>query len=205
MKHKTTKLLTGIDSRPLQLAIYGGTFDPVHHGHLILAEEAREQLQLDAVLFLPCNQSPHKPDRPPAAPRHRLAMLQVALKGLPRFWLCRCEIDRPGLSYAIDTVAEIRQAFPKARLYWFIGADQLPKLHTWHRYKELQKQVTFVLLDRGSTTRRRLPAGVIRLPESRRVDISASEVRDRQHRKLPINTLVPAAVAAYIQRHNLYP
>lgn len=200
-----TKLLTRPDSRPLRLAIYGGTFDPIHHGHLILAEDAREQLDLDAVLFLPCNQSPHKPDRPPAAPKHRLALLRAALRGLPRFWLCRCEIDRPGLSYAIDTVAEIREAFPKAKLHWFIGSDQLPKLSTWHRYAELRRLVTFVVLERGESPRRRLPAGVIRLPQLRRVDISASEVRDRHHRKLPINTLVPAVVAAYIERHNLYP
>lgn len=197
------KQLPHTDSRPLRLGIYGGTFDPVHLGHLILAGDAREQLRLDAVLFVPCAQSPHKVGRQSASAKDRLSMLRAAVRGIPSFWVSRCEIDRPAPSYAIDTAQEIHEAFPRAELFWLIGADQLPKLTTWERYRELRRLVTFAVLERGDGPKR-LPAGVIRLPESRRVDISASEVRSRVKRKLPLIPLVPTAVAAYIERQNLY-
>lgn len=198
-----TKLLPNRVNRHLRLGIYGGTFDPVHLGHLILAEDAREQLKLDAVLFVPCGQSPHKMGSIPSPSAKRFAMLKIALRGNPRCWLSRCEIDRPGPSYAIDTAQEIHHAFPKATLHWLIGADQLPKLSTWSRYAELRKLLQFVVMERGKPARR-LPAGVIRLPQPRRVDISASEIRLRVKKKLPINHLVPAGVAAYIDRTHLY-
>jgi nicotinate-nucleotide adenylyltransferase len=188
---------------PLRLGIYGGTFDPIHLGHLILAQDVREQLHLDAVLFVPCGQSPHKLGNPPSPAKHRLAMLRATLRDWPHFWLSRCEIDRPGPSYAIDTVGEIQAAFPRAQLFWIIGADQLPKLKTWKDYKGLHRKVTFVVMDREKTPRRPL-AGFIRLPQARRVDISASEIRARAMRKLPINHLVTAPVAAYIERTHLY-
>jgi nicotinate-nucleotide adenylyltransferase len=130
-------------------------------------------------------------------------MLKLALKGREKFWLSRCELDRPAPSYAIDTAAEIHDAFPHAKLHWLIGADQLPDLHRWHRAKELKKLVTFALLPRGDAPRR-LPAGVLGLPHPRRVDISATEIRLRVKSNLPIGHLVPTPVAAYIARHRLY-
>jgi len=190
--------------RHLRLGLYGGTFDPVHLGHLILARDAQEQLKLDAVLFVPARQSPFKPGRTGASDPQRLAMLRLALKGSDTFWLSRCELDRPAPSYAIDTAGEVRDAFPRADLFWLIGADQLPDLHRWHRIAELKKVVTFALLPRGGETPRRLPAGVLGLPRPRRVDISATEIRHRVKSQLPIDHLVPAPVAAYIARHGLY-
>ena len=187
----------------LRLGLYGGTFDPVHLGHLILAHDALEQLKLDAVLFIPARQSPFKPGKTGANEKQRLAMLKLALKGREKFWLSRCELDRPAPSYAIDTAAEIHEAFPHAKLHWLIGADQLPDLHRWHRVAELKKLVTFALLPRGEAPHR-LPAGVLSLPRPRRVDISATEIRLRVKSNLPIDHLVPAPVAAYIVRHQLY-
>ena len=132
-----------------------------------------------------------------------MALLRLALKGRDKFWLSRCELDRPAPSYAIDTAAEIREAFPRAQLHWLIGADQLPDLHRWHRAAELKKLVTFALLPRGEAPRR-LPAGVLSLPRPRQVDISATEIRHRVKSRLPIDHLVPAPIAAYIKRHGLY-
>lgn len=189
--------------RRLRLGIYGGTFDPVHLGHLILAREAQEQLKLDAVLFVPARQSPFKPGKTGASETQRLAILRLALKGREKFWLSRCELDRPAPSYTIDTAGEIHEAFPRAELFWLIGADQLPELHRWHRAAELKRLVTFALLPRGDAPRR-LPAGVLGLPRPRRVDISATEIRHRVKSLLPIDLLVPAPVAAYIARHRLY-
>jgi nicotinate-nucleotide adenylyltransferase len=188
----------------LRLGIYGGTFDPVHHGHLLLARDALEQLRLDAVLFVPCGRSPFKARKPRATDAQRVAMLRLALKGNPHFWLTRCELDRPAPSYAYDTALEIREAFPRAELFWLIGADQLAGLDKWHRSDDLRRLVTFVLLPRRETTGETPPETVLSLPQSRRVDISATEIRHRVKSRLPIDHLVPSPVAAYIARHRLY-
>ena len=190
--------------KPPRLGIYGGTFDPVHHGHLLLARDALEQLRLDAILFVPCGQSPFKSRRPHVTDTQRVAMLRLALKSEPRFWFTRCELDRPAPSYSYDTAKEIQEAFPKAELFWLIGADQLDGLDQWHRAKELRQLVTFVLLPRKGDASLRLPKGVLGLPRSRRVDISATEIRHRVKSRLPIDYLVPASIAAYIRRHRLY-
>jgi nicotinate-nucleotide adenylyltransferase len=190
--------------RRLRLGIYGGTFDPVHHGHLLLARDALEQLRLDAVLFVPCGQSPLKTRKPRATDARRLAMLRLALKNNPRFWLTRCELDRPAPSYAYDTALEIREAFPRAELFWLIGADQLATLDQWHRPDDLRRLVTFVFLPRGETAGKTPPRTVLGLPQPRRVDISATEIRHRVKSRLPIDHLVPAPIAAYIKRHGIY-
>jgi nicotinate-nucleotide adenylyltransferase len=189
---------------PLRLGIYGGTFDPVHHGHLLLARDALEQLRLDAVLFVPCGQSPLKTRKPGATDAQRLAMLRLALKNNPRFWLTRCELDRPAPSYAYDTALEIQEAFPRGKLFWLIGADQLADLPKWHRPDDLGRLVTFALLPRGETAGATPSGTVLSLPQPRRVDISATEIRHRVKSRLPIDHLVPAPIAAYIKRHGLY-
>jgi len=191
-------------SRGLKLGIYGGTFDPIHHGHLILAHDALEQLRLDAILFVPCARSPFKNRKPQVTDAQRLAMLRMALKNEPRFWLTRCELDRPPPYYAYDTTLEIREAFPRGKLFWLIGADQLADLGKWHRADELRHLVTFVLLPRGGPSPKRLPSTVLGLPQPRQVDISATEIRHRVKSRLPIDHLVPASIAAYIKRHRLY-
>jgi len=190
--------------RRLRLCIYGGTFDPVHHGHLILAHDALEQLKLDAVLFVPCGQSPLKIRKPLAPDARRLAMLKLALKSEPRFWLTRCELDRPAPSYSYDTALEIRESFPHAELFWLIGADQLRDLDKWHRPDDLRKIVQFVLLPRGEPDGKEKLSTVLSLPQPRRVDISATEIRHRVKSRQPIDHLVPAPIAAYIKRHALY-
>jgi nicotinate-nucleotide adenylyltransferase len=190
--------------RRLRLGIYGGTFDPVHHGHLLLARDALEQLDLDAVLFVPCGQSPLKSRKPRATDAQRLAMLRLALKSHSHFWLTRCELDRPAPSYAYDTAIEIREAFPRAVIFWLIGADQLAALDQWRRPDDLRRLVTFVLLPRGEAAGKTAPDAVLSLPQPRRFDISATEIRHRVKSRLPIDHLVPAPVAAYIKRHGIY-
>jgi len=188
----------------LRLGLYGGTFDPVHLGHLLLARDVLEQLRLDAVLFVPCGQSPLKSARPLAGAARRVAMLRLALKGEPRFWLSRCELDRPPPSYSYDTVVEIREAFPRAQLFWLLGADQLAVMDKWHRPDDLRRLVKFVLMPRENGDGKKVTEKVLSLPRPRRMDISASEIRHRVKSCLPIAHLVPAPVAAYIKRHGLY-
>ena len=199
-----TKTPKRVRARRFRLGIYGGTFDPVHHGHLLLARDVLEQLRFDAILFVPCAQSPFKNRKPRVTDAQRLAMLRLALKGNARFWLTRSELDRPAPSYAIDTAQEIRESFPRAELFWLIGADQLADLDRWHRAEELRELVTFVLLPRQDDHAAAVPPGVLSLPQPRRVDISATEIRHRVKSRQPIDHLVPAPIAAYIKRHALY-
>jgi nicotinate-nucleotide adenylyltransferase len=191
-------------SRRLRLGIFGGTFDPIHHGHLLLARDAMEQLRFDAILFVPAGQSPFKAHKAHATDAQRLAMLRLGLKGEDRFWLTRCELDRMPPSYAYDTALEIQEAFPYADLFWLIGADQLADLNRWHRITELRRLITFALLPRGKAAKSRLPKGVLSLPQPRQIDISATEIRHRVKSQLPIDHLVTAPIAAYIKRHRLF-
>jgi nicotinate-nucleotide adenylyltransferase len=193
----------GVKKR-LRLGVYGGTFDPVHLGHLLLARDALEQHRLDAVMFVPCGQSPLKKRQPLADDARRLAMLRLALKGEPRFWLSRCELDRPAPSYSVETAREIREAFPHADLFWLIGDDQFAALDQWYQPDELRRMVRFILLPRGKPSVRRQTPRVLGLPRPRRIDISATEIRHRVKARLPIDHLMPASVATYIKRHGLY-
>ncbi len=194
----------------LRLGIYGGTFDPIHVGHLLLARDALEQCRLDAVMFVPCARSPLKARGALASDARRVAMLKLALRGEPRFWLSRCELDRPAPSYSIDTAREIREAFPQAQLFWLLGHDQWVQLDRWHLPDELRRLVTFIRLPRegGEESAAPPPAAkgsrVLDLPRPRRIDISATEIRRRVKSSLPIDHLVPVTVAAYIRRHALY-
>jgi nicotinate-nucleotide adenylyltransferase len=190
--------------RSLRLGLYGGTFDPVHLGHLLGARDALEQHRLDAVVWIPCARSPHKGDPTEVPARERLALVRRAIRGRKGFWSSDIELRRGGPSYAVDTAATFREMFPGADLFWLIGSDQLPKLATWERYPALRRLVTFLVLDRPGYARGRLPQGVISLPRPRQVDISATEIRARLKQNLPIDLLVPPAVAAQIARRGLY-
>jgi nicotinate-nucleotide adenylyltransferase len=190
-----------------RLGIYGGTFDPVHLGHLLLARDALEQCRLDAVMFVPCAQSPLKTRGALAPDARRLSMLKLALRGEPRFWLSRCELDRPAPSYSIDTAREIQAAFPHAHLFWLLGQDQWTQLDQWRSAEELRRLVRFIRLPRADGSAPLRPsrdARVLDLPRPRRIDISATEIRRRVNSGLPIDHLVPASVAASIRRHALY-
>jgi nicotinate-nucleotide adenylyltransferase len=186
--------------RPLKLALYGGTFDPIHHGHLILAREAVEQLGLDRVAFVPAAQSPFKPEQIATAPEIRSAMVRAAIAGEEIFELDESEILRGGTSYTIETVEKAALRWPGAELWWLIGEDHLPKLPAWHRYEELVKRVRFAVFARGGNGN--APNGFPRV--TRQVDISATEIRTRVARGDSIRYLVPEAVRALIEEHRLY-
>jgi nicotinate-nucleotide adenylyltransferase len=182
-----------------KIGIFGGSFDPIHHGHLILAREALEELRLDRVLFLPAAQSPHKSRHRPASAEARWKILQAAIAHEKTFAASRIELDRPPPSYSIDTVEQLRSESPDAKLFFLIGEDNLPKLSTWRRFDELRQMVQFVVLDRtGGSVATNYPT--IR----RRIDISATTIRKRVAAGQSIRYLVPEAVAQIIERENLY-
>jgi nicotinate-nucleotide adenylyltransferase len=182
-----------------KIAIYGGTFDPVHHAHLILAREAIETLGLDKVILVPAAISPLKKSAPVASGEVRLEMLQAAIKGEPEFEANECELLRPPPSYTIDTVEEIRRRECDASVYCLIGEDNVEQLPQWHRFAELEKIVCFVVLDRSG----KQPSHSYQLI-NRRIDISATEIRRRVAQHESIRYLVPDSVDQIIQREKLY-
>jgi nicotinate-nucleotide adenylyltransferase len=182
-----------------KIAIYGGTFDPVHHAHLILARQAIEALGLDKVILVPASISPLKKAAPVASGEVRLAMLQAAIKGEPEFEVNQCELLRPPPSYTIDTVEDIRQRECDAAIYCLIGEDNIEQLPQWHRFAELEKTVRFVVLDRSG----KQPSHSYQLIH-RRIDISATEIRRRVAQNESIRYLVPDSVEEIIQREKLY-
>src|SRR5215467_13124013 len=182
-----------------RIAIYGGTFDPVHHAHLILAREAIETLGLEKVILVPAAISPLKKAAPVASGEVRLAMLRAAIKGETEFEVDECELLRPPPSYTIETVEEIRRRECDAVLYCLIGEDNVEQLPRWHRFTELEKMVRFVVLDRTG----KRPTHSYQLIH-RRIDISATQIRRRVAQNDSIRYLVPESVEEIIQREKLY-
>ena len=183
----------------MRIALFGGTFDPVHHGHLILARDAIEQLKLDRVIFIPAALSPHKPGTFPAPAALRRDMLAAAIAEEPGQAMDECELKRSGPSYTIDTVELMRAQFVGAELFYLIGHDNLRKLNTWHRVDELRRLVQFVVFDRGQEVVEHANP-VLR----RRIDVSATEIRQRIARGASIRYLVPEPVRILIERNHLY-
>jgi nicotinate-nucleotide adenylyltransferase len=183
----------------MRIGIYGGTFDPVHHGHLILARQALEEFKLDRLVFVPAAESPFKIHNHTAPATDRLAMLQSAIRGEDRFEVDPVEIERGGVSYSIDTVKMFRSRDTEAELFFLVGEDNAYRLTEWHRFEELKKMVGFVVLSRSED---------FQSPEypvvQRRVEISSTEIRNRVANGESITYLVPESVKRYIEQHQLY-
>lgn len=184
----------------MRIALFGGTFDPIHHGHLILARDAIEYLELQRLIFIPNAISPHKLQRQPAPATARRDMIAAAIAGEPQFELDDSELRRGGASYTIDTVLQMKERHPDSDLFYLLGEDNLPELHTWRRIEELTRLVQFVVLHRSAE-----PAehAFITLRQ-RRIEISATEIRTRLARRDSVRYLVPDGVLAVIERENLY-
>ncbi len=189
----------------MKLGLFGGSFDPVHLGHLLVAQAAMEELGLDRLFFIPAAQSPFKPENKPAPPAERVRLLRLALAGS-----CHCEIDeqelrRGGVSYTIETVRDYTRRFPKAGLFYLIGADNAAKLNEWREAGELAKLAEFVTIPRpGGATANFPPPFRGRTLKGFPLGVSSSEIRARVKAGLPIDHLVPPAVAAAIGNSRFY-
>jgi len=183
----------------MKIALFGGTFDPIHHGHLILAREAVEQLKLDRLIFIPNTISPHKMERDTAPAELRLEIVRAAINGEPRFDVDDLELRRGGPSYAIETVEAMRCRYPDATFIYLIGEDNVAQLQTWRRFEELQQLVQFVVLSRiGSLKTCCFPI------VERAINISSTDLRMRIAKGASIRYLVPENVSAIIEQHQLY-
>jgi nicotinate-nucleotide adenylyltransferase len=182
-----------------KIGIFGGTFDPIHDGHLILARDALEQLALNSVIFVPAAISPHKLRQSPAAAESRLEMLRAAIEGESYFCLDTMELDRPPPSYTVETMEALKAREPDAEFVCLIGEDNVAQLPSWHRFSDLSKMVEFAVLDRtGVESTHSYP--IIH----RHLDISATDIRNRVARGESIRYLVPPAVEEIIRKRQLY-
>lgn len=198
----------------MRIGIFGGTFDPPHFGHLILASEALDQLHLDKVLWTVTADPPHKQTQIISPVNDRLAMVRAALQGNPAFEISKVEIDRPGPHYAVDTVTILQQQHPDAEMIYLIGADSLCDIPTWHKPQELiarvagfgvmrRPEVNFDLLGLES----QYPGLIAKVTfiDAPLIQISASQIRERASTSRPYRYFVPHDVFQFIEKKQLYP
>ncbi|MBI5683898.1 MAG: nicotinate-nucleotide adenylyltransferase [Verrucomicrobia bacterium] len=190
----------------MKLGIFGGTFNPIHLGHLLIAEAAAEALELDRVIFIPCSTPPHKQPRVLADARHRLRMVKFAIQGNPRFGCSDIEVRRGGPSYSVETLRQLRHAMPRAKFYFLIGADSLRELHKWREAEELARLCEFICVARPGerTPSARLRGLRVHKLSGHPADISSSDIRDRLAKGASVRYLVPEAVQRYIHKTGLY-
>lgn len=189
-----------------RIGIMGGTFDPIHHGHLVAASEVQYRFGLDEVIFVPTGEQPYKQDRKVSPAEHRYLMTVIATASNSRFSVSRVDIDRPGLTYTIDTLRDLREFYPDDEFFFITGADVLPQLAGWKDADELWEQAHFVGVNRPGhqLDTSGLPAEGVTLIEVPAMAISSTDVRARQLTGVPIWYLVPDGVVQYIRKYGLY-
>lgn len=185
------------------VGLFGGSFDPVHHGHLIVARVAAETLGLDSLRFVPAREQPFKRGRHGAFPEHRAAMLDLAVSGAPGLAVERAELERPGPSYTVDTLRALRAREPGVTLTLLLGADAAAELEAWHEAGEIPRLATVVVFARHGAPVPRSPL-IARTIEVPAIEISATDVRRRVKEGRSIRYWVPEPVAEYVTRHRLY-
>lgn len=193
--------------RAVKIGFLGGSFDPVHFGHLLAAQDAFEQHQLDRLILVPAAQAPLKPNDVQSSSQDRLAMLRAAIEWDKRFEISDVELRRGGVSYTIDSARYFRELYPQDELYWVIGGDQLPKLHLWKDITELARLVEFIFLERpGYPVKARpdLPGLRLHRCDGHLLAISSTELRERTRRNLSLDYFVPHKAIVYIKEHSLY-
>lgn len=190
-----------------KIGIMGGSFDPIHLGHLIIAQDAREQFQLDRVLFVPAHQAPLKTKQPVASPAQRRAMTQLAIDGQPHFQLSDVDLAHQGVSYSIDTARRLQNAHPQAHLHWILGADQLAQLHLWRDIEALSALVAFIAFERdgpAAPNEKLPPSSRVLYARPRPLQISSTEIRERLYSGRPVKYFLPAPVFDHINAKNPY-
>ncbi len=192
----------------MKIAIMGGTFNPIHYAHLLSAEQVREGLGYDKILFVPAARPPHKSQPDMVSAEHRYQMVLLATADNPYFEVSRIELDRAGPSYTIQTIKTLRHLYGKTtELAWIIGADSLIEYKIWKNFDEVLEQCTMIVTTRPNYDLERVPSDVRSRVTTLRInefDMSATEIRERVRSNSSIRYLVPEEVAAYINKHQLY-
>ncbi|MFH0827337.1 MAG: nicotinate-nucleotide adenylyltransferase [Candidatus Omnitrophota bacterium] len=187
----------------MKIGLLGGTFNPIHIGHLILAEETREKLGLDRIIFVPAYLPPHKEDLGIAKAQDRIAMVRLAIENNRFFSVSDKEIKRDGRSYTIETVREFKKEFPLDEIYFIIGSDLLKYLEDWKDLSEVAKLVKFIAGTRPGYPLEDIPS-YIETVAIRAVDVSGFQIRECIKQSRSFRYLVPESVYSYITEHKLY-
>ena len=196
----------------MRVGILGGAFNPPHIGHLVCAQEALVQLELDSVVFVPVGEAPHRELQDDPGPEARLEMVELAIADDERFSTSRIEIDREGPSYTVDTLDQLLAESPKDELFLILGGDQAAALATWHEPEKVLERATLAVFERMSWGRNAIVIKIGRMPGAERVryldmpliQVSSSAIRRRVHEGVPIRYLVPDKVVEYIETNELY-
>jgi nicotinate-nucleotide adenylyltransferase len=191
---------------PRRVGIMGGTFDPIHHGHLVAASEVADQFALDEVIFVPTGEPYQKSERDVSPAEHRYLMTVIATASNPRFWVSRVDIDRPGPTYTIDTIRDISAQRADAELFFITGADALGQILSWHDHEEMLRTARFIGVTRPGyeLSDAHLPTDAVTLVDVPAMAISSSAVRARVQAGRPVWYLVPDGVVQYVAKHGLY-
>lgn len=205
----------GQETKTRRIGIMGGTFDPIHYGHLVLAETVRDTMGLEQIVFVPAGSPPHKTDAEITPARHRIAMVQRAIRGNPHFVLSTMETERPGTSFTVDTLEQLRGAVPPGTEFYFItGSDALLGILSWKDAGRMADLCHFVAATRPGTSRGHLREFLDTLPDSLRdridvipvpaLEISSTEIRRKTREARTIRYLLPESVEDYIRKEGLY-
>jgi nicotinate-nucleotide adenylyltransferase len=193
--------------RPVKIGFLGGSFDPVHFGHMLVAQDAYEHMRLDKLVFVPAAQAPLKSVDSRASAEDRLGMLSAVIEGDDRFGISDFEVRRGGVSYTVDSARHFRAQYPNDSLFWVIGADQLTKLHLWKDVRELAALVEFICLDRPGVPGAQpptIPGLRVTRCEGHLMEVSSTELRARVRGGLPLDYFVPQKAIDYIRKRGLY-
>ncbi len=192
---------------PMKIGFLGGSFDPVHFGHLIAAQDVLEQYKLDRLILVPAAQAPLKPNDVKSTAEDRLSMLRSATEWDRRLEISDYELAKGGISYTIDSVRHFRTAYPQDELYWIIGGDQLPLLHRWREIGELARLIKFIFLERPKHPTKphsEIPGLRLHRCDGHLIEISSSELRRRVQQGRALHYFCPQKVIAYIEAKGLY-
>jgi nicotinate-nucleotide adenylyltransferase len=188
-----------------RIGIFGGTFDPPHKGHIAIAEQAKKQLGLDYVYFVPAFIPPHKPQHASITPQHRMRMLNLALSGRKKFIVSTIELRRRGISYTIDTLKAFKRRFPNAEIVLIIGADNLLQFHSWKSPKAILQLASLAVYKRKGFNLSLIDSPIdFTLLKGRILRVSSTEIRNKIEIGFPVRTLVPYSIVLYIKKHSLY-
>lgn len=191
----------------MKIGFLGGSFDPVHFGHLIAAQDVYEQHRMDRLFLVPAAQAPLKPQETQSSAADRLAMLRAAVEWDSRFEISDYELRKGGTSYTIDSVRHFQEQFPNDELYWIIGGDQLPKMHLWKDIETLATLIKFIFLERPGHPAKAAPEipGLHLLRcDGHLVEISSTELRQRARSGLSLDYFIPHKVIVHIRQKQLY-
>ncbi len=191
----------------MKIGLLGGSFDPVHFGHLLAAQDAFEQHKLDRLILVPAARAPLKPDEAHASADDRLAMLRAAVESDPRFEISDFELGKGGVSYTIDSARHFRRLHPRDDLYWIVGGDRITQLHRWKDIAELATLVEFILIERPGFPLQEnpdIPGLRLHRCDGHLLDISSTELRERTRRRLPLDYFIPGKAIACLRERGLY-